>query len=193
MKAGFRGAGLIPFNPEAVLSKLDIRIHTPTPPPFDLDLWISQTPHNSTKALSQSTLVKSRISRHQSSSPTPIFKTVLALAKGIERLAYENTLLSAENCILRKANEALSKHRRTKKTQLRQGGVLTGQEAMDILSQQEVDIQIQRDERQNGGNSNGEASSSRCCTYPRSDKKMFFHESWGNIFICGETMHCFRS
>ncbi|APA14283.1 hypothetical protein sscle_12g090530 [Sclerotinia sclerotiorum 1980 UF-70] len=163
MKAGFRGAGLIPFNPEAVLSKLDIRIHTPTPP-FDLDLWISQTPHNPTEALSQSTLVKSRISRHQSSSPTPIFKTVLALAKGTERLAHENTLLSAENRTLRKANEALSKHRRAKKTQLRQGGVLTGQEAMDILSQQEVDIQIQRDERQNGGNSNGEASSSRCCS-----------------------------
>ncbi|APA05653.1 hypothetical protein sscle_01g004230 [Sclerotinia sclerotiorum 1980 UF-70] len=32
MKSGFRGTGLIPFNPEAVLSKLDIRIRTPTPP-----------------------------------------------------------------------------------------------------------------------------------------------------------------
>ncbi|APA13448.1 hypothetical protein SS1G_07940 [Sclerotinia sclerotiorum 1980 UF-70] len=107
MKAGFREAGLIPFNPEAVLSKLDIRIHTPTPPPFDLDLWISQILHNPIEALSQSTLVKSRISRHQSSSFTPIFETVLALAKGTERLAYENTLLSAENHTLRKANEAL--------------------------------------------------------------------------------------
>ena len=92
IKAGFRGAGLIPFDPEAVLSKLDIRIHTPTPPPFDLDPWISQTPRNPTEALSQSTLVKSRITRHQSSSPTPIFESVLALAKGTERLAHENTL-----------------------------------------------------------------------------------------------------
>ncbi|RAL64550.1 hypothetical protein DID88_002024 [Monilinia fructigena] len=165
MKSGFRGTGLIPFNPEAVLSKLDIRIRTPTPPSFDLDQWISQTPRNPTEALSQSTLVKSRITRHQSSSPTPIFETVLALAKGTERLAHENTLLSAENRTLRAANEALSKRRRAKKkTQLRQGGVLTGQEALDILSQQEVDIQIQRDERQKGGNSNGEASSNRCCS-----------------------------
>ncbi|KAJ8070734.1 hypothetical protein OCU04_001104 [Sclerotinia nivalis] len=164
MKAGFRGAGLIPFDPEAVLSKLDIRIHTPTPPPFDLDLWISQTPRNPTEALSQSTLVKSRITRHQSSSPTPIFETVLALAKGTERLAYENTLLSTENRTLRKANEALSKRRRVKKVQLRNGGVLTGQEAQDILSQQEVDIQIQCDEYQNGGNSNREASTSRYCS-----------------------------
>lgn len=29
--AGFRGAGLIPFNPQAVLSKLDVRLRTPTP------------------------------------------------------------------------------------------------------------------------------------------------------------------
>ncbi|APA14250.1 hypothetical protein SS1G_11952 [Sclerotinia sclerotiorum 1980 UF-70] len=164
MKSGFRGTGLIPFNPEAVLSKLDIRIRTPTPPSFDLDQWISQTPRNPTEALSQSTLVKSRITRHQASSPTPIFETVLALAKGTERLAHENTLLNTEIRTLRTANEALSKRRRAKKTQLRQGGVLTGQEALDILSQQEVDIQIQRDERQKGGNSNGEASSNRCCS-----------------------------
>ncbi|APA11745.1 hypothetical protein sscle_08g065150 [Sclerotinia sclerotiorum 1980 UF-70] len=109
MKSGFRGTGLIPFNPEAVLSKLDIRIHTSTPPPFDPDIWISQTPHNPTEALSQSTLVKSRITRHQSSSPTPIFETVLALTKGIERLAHENTLLNAEIRILRKTNIALNK------------------------------------------------------------------------------------
>ncbi|APA07651.1 hypothetical protein sscle_03g024210 [Sclerotinia sclerotiorum 1980 UF-70] len=167
MKAGFRGAGLIPFDPQAVLSKLDIRIRTPTPPSILLESansWVSQTPHNPTEALLQSTLVKSRIARHQSSSPTPIFETVVALAKGTERLAHENTLLSAEIRMLRKANEALSKRRHVKKTQLRQGGVLTGQEAIDIISQQEVDIQIRRDERQNRGNSNGESSTNRCCS-----------------------------
>lgn len=30
--ASFRGAGLVPFNPDAVLSKLDIKLRTPTPP-----------------------------------------------------------------------------------------------------------------------------------------------------------------
>lgn len=129
-----------------------------------LDSWISQTPRNPTEALSQSTLVKSRIARHQSSSPTPIFESVFALAKGTERLAHETTLLRGEISMLRKANEALSKRRRAKKIQLRNGGVLTGQEAGDLLSQQEVDIQIRRDERQNGGNPKGEASSNRCCS-----------------------------
>jgi len=28
----FRGAGLVPFNPEVVLLKLNIKLYTPTPP-----------------------------------------------------------------------------------------------------------------------------------------------------------------
>jgi hypothetical protein len=53
-RAGFYGAGLAPFNPEAVLSKLDVRLQTPTPttpPSDDVELWVSQTPHNPTDAL----------------------------------------------------------------------------------------------------------------------------------------------
>jgi hypothetical protein len=34
-RAGFRDAGLVPFNPDAVLSKLDVRLRTPTPPQRD--------------------------------------------------------------------------------------------------------------------------------------------------------------
>ena len=30
-KAGFRGAGLVPFDPQAVISKLDVKLRTPTP------------------------------------------------------------------------------------------------------------------------------------------------------------------
>ena len=35
VRAGFRGAGLVPHNPEAVLSKLDVQLRTPTPPQPD--------------------------------------------------------------------------------------------------------------------------------------------------------------
>jgi hypothetical protein len=66
-QAGFRGAGLVPFDPQAVISKLDIKLRTPTPtgpPSADTDPWVSQTPHNPTEALSQTTLVKDRIARH---------------------------------------------------------------------------------------------------------------------------------
>jgi len=32
VRAGFQGAGLVPYDPEAVLSKLDVQLRTPTPP-----------------------------------------------------------------------------------------------------------------------------------------------------------------
>lgn len=37
IKASFRGAGLVPLDPEAVLSKLEVRLRTPTPPTVDDD------------------------------------------------------------------------------------------------------------------------------------------------------------
>jgi hypothetical protein len=136
-QAGFRRAGLVPFDPEAVISKLDVKLRTPTPtgpPSAETDPWASQTPHNPTEALSQTTLVKDRIALYQGSSPTPIFATVAALAKGTEILAHQNTLLAAEVHTLRKANEALSKLRRAKKNRIRQGGALTIEDAHDILA-----------------------------------------------------------
>jgi hypothetical protein len=32
IQGGFTGAGLVPYDPERVLSKLDIKLRTPTPP-----------------------------------------------------------------------------------------------------------------------------------------------------------------
>ncbi|ESZ89450.1 hypothetical protein SBOR_10167 [Sclerotinia borealis F-4128] len=125
--SGFRGAGLIPFDPQTVISKLDIKLRTPTPSrssSVELDPWVSQTPHNSNDALSQSTLVKNRIAQHQGSSSTPIFETIAVLAKGTEILVYEITLISTEIRTFRKANEVLSKRRRAKKSRIREGGAL---------------------------------------------------------------------
>jgi hypothetical protein len=46
IKASVQGAGLVPLDPKSVISKLDIRLRTPTPPPVSLDqpeLWASKT------------------------------------------------------------------------------------------------------------------------------------------------------
>jgi hypothetical protein len=95
-----------------------------------------------------------------------MFQTITALAKGIERLAHENTLLAAEVRILRAANEALSKRRRAKKTRVRQGGALTIEDAQDLIAQKDIDEQIRRDIRTEGGNrGEGQPSKRRCGTY----------------------------
>jgi hypothetical protein len=119
IQGGFRGAGLVPFDPEKVISQLDIRLKTPTPSnsrPGSAHAWASKTPNNATEASSQSTLIKDRIARHQNSSPTEILRAVDMFAKGTSKVMHQLALLKAENQSLRAANEALSKRRRAKKT-----------------------------------------------------------------------------
>ncbi|EDN93356.1 hypothetical protein SS1G_09222 [Sclerotinia sclerotiorum 1980 UF-70] len=143
-KAGFRKAGLIPFNPEIVLSKLDIRIRTSSNRSIsiDPDIWQSQIFYNPIEAFSQFTLMKSRITQYQGSSSTPIFKTITALAKGIELLAYTNTLLAAEVHSLYKANKAFSKHQKTRKALIQKEEVLSVEDKHDILEQENIEDQI---------------------------------------------------
>ena len=98
VQGGFQGAGLIPHNPEAVLSKLDVKLRTPTPPGTTDELserWVSKTPKTTNEALSQSTLIKEQITGHQGSSPTPIFKAVNELSKGLLSVSHRMTLLEA--------------------------------------------------------------------------------------------------
>ena len=49
IQGGFAGTSLVPYDPERVLSKLDIKLRTPTPPTSQGGTpqpWVFQTPHN---------------------------------------------------------------------------------------------------------------------------------------------------
>jgi hypothetical protein len=154
IQGGFRGAGLVPFDPEKVISQLDIRLKTPTPSnsrPSSAHTWVSKTPNNLTEASTQSTLIKNRIAQHQNSSPTEILRAVDLFAKGTSKVMHQLALLRAENQSLRAANEALSKRRRTKKQRLRQGGSLTVQDAQNLQGQREVEVQIKEETRAGSG------------------------------------------
>jgi hypothetical protein len=65
--SAFRGAGLVPLQPDAVLSKLDIKLRTPTPPAVLEALWQARTPSNTRELKAQSTLIRDRVQRHQGS------------------------------------------------------------------------------------------------------------------------------
>ena len=128
IKAGFRGTGLVPFDPESVISKLDIKLKTPTPPTTasgPAPLWKSKTPQNASEATSQSELIKNRIAMHQNSSPTSILIYIDQFAKGAQKVMHRLALMEEEIAALRETNKALSKRRRAKKTRLRQGGSLS--------------------------------------------------------------------
>jgi hypothetical protein len=82
--SAFRGAGLIPHCPDAVLSKLDVQLRTPTPAALSEALWEARTPSNVRELEAQSTLIRNRVRRHKSSSPASIIKAIDQLKKGAE-------------------------------------------------------------------------------------------------------------
>jgi hypothetical protein len=132
IQGGFAGAGLVPYDPERVICKLDVKLRTPTPLNSRAGTpqpWVFQTPHNPREATSQSTLIKTRIANHQNSSPTWMLAAVDQLTKGTMAIMHRVAILESENTSLRKANEALSKRRRAKRTRVQLGGSLAVQDA----------------------------------------------------------------
>ena len=142
---GFRGTGLVPFNPEPVISKLDVRLATPTPPPNIEHQWESKTPSNQIEMACQTDFIKGQIIQHQNSSPTPITDAVNQVLKGTIRIATENELLRAEVKRLQEANTALSKRKARKKKEIQNRGSLTKGQGSQLIDQIDIDTQIEQE------------------------------------------------
>jgi len=145
IKGGFRGAGLAPFDPEVVISKLDVQLQTPTPVEEEAQQaqsWTSRTLRTVLEAGSQSEYLQRRIRRHQSSSPESILEALRCLEKGTKAVMHKVALLAAENRDLRQANEILSRRRRAKRTRLQNRGSMTIQEGQDSIDQMDVSTQV---------------------------------------------------
>ncbi len=166
IQGGFRGAGLVPFNPENVLSRLNVKLRTPSPVEGMIELpniWVPKTPNNPTEATSQTDYIKRRISRHQGSSPTLILVAMDQFAKGARGIMHRMALLRAENEQLRGANATLSKRRRARKTRLRQGGSMTIAEGQALQDQKDIEQQIQQDIRRTQGRKPRNETKGRQC------------------------------
>ena len=72
-------------------------------------------------------------------------------------------LLRSENASLRKANEALSKRRRAKRTRIQLGGSLVVQDVQDIVGQGAVGGEGVQETQSGGSGAVGVRTRVRCC------------------------------
>jgi hypothetical protein len=178
IKGGFRGAGLVPLDPESVISKLDVQLRTPTPVEEEASLpdpWVPKTPKTVLEATSQSEYLERRIRRHQGSSPASIVDALKSFSKGTKAIMHQIALLKSENQILRQANETLSKRRRAKKNRLRNGGKMTVDEGRDVIDQKDLDAQLVAESSRHRGQGGSARPKERRCG------------------ICGKTGHNART
>ena len=98
IQSSFTATGLVPYDPERVLSKLHTQLKTPTPPSSSHahtqapEPWQFQTPHDTVQLELQAEAIKDNI---QHALPTPTNRALNQLVKGCQ-LAMNSTVLLAE-------------------------------------------------------------------------------------------------
>jgi hypothetical protein len=138
IQGGFRGAGLVPFDPERVISTLDVKLRTPSPPlPANNEPWQSQTPSNTLEFESQSTLIRDKYKREQGSSPNSVLSALEHYAKGGAILSHKLALAQQENAELQAALAAATERKSRKRKRIQAIGSLAVEEGQRLTTLKE--------------------------------------------------------
>jgi hypothetical protein len=162
IRSGFKATGLVPYDPENVISHLDLKLTTPSPPPPEETTWTSKTPQNPKELESQSVYIKNRVVRHQNSSPSSINEVLSQLTKGAQMMMHSAMLLKAEVKALQEANQVKKRRERKRKRRIIQGGSLTVREGEDIVQSAEMDAQLRQEIVRPGGSEGKQRRCSLC-------------------------------
>ncbi|RFU35193.1 hypothetical protein B7463_g1175, partial [Scytalidium lignicola] len=134
---GFAVTGLVPYDPEHMLAKLQVQVDkTPTPPGSTHSSnsgvrWIPETPHNLIQLQLQSQTIH-RLLKEQNSLPTPTKTALNQLVKGCELAMHNAVFLAKEIEELKAVNASMQRKLRRSRKQLIHTGSLTRQEAQEL-------------------------------------------------------------
>jgi hypothetical protein len=173
IKAGFKATGLVPADPGAVLSKLEIKPRTPSPP-LPITPWNPRTPSNAVELEAQSTLIKNYIQTYTGSSPTALINMVQQMEKGAAILVHSGTLLASEVLRLQAVNAASTERNSRKRKRIQKGGTLSQEEADDIKARREalaLAKEQRHEERRAAGGSSRGIPHCRICGEPGHNKR----------------------
>lgn len=124
IKSSFRGAGLVPYDPQVVLSQLDVRLRTPTPPAPETTPWESKTPSNARELDAQVAPLSEQMRKRRNSSPTEIFALFKLLTKGATMMAHGAALICDELSALKKTTNTATKQKLRKRKYVQNQGTL---------------------------------------------------------------------
>ena len=109
VRSGFAATGLVPYDPDRVLSRLHVQMRTSTPPPPSETVptrWTPKTPHNLADLECQARTIKTLLKRRTHSPPSPTDRTLNQLVKGCQMAMHSAVFLASENRELRAAYES---------------------------------------------------------------------------------------
>ena len=109
IRNSFAAAGLVPYNPDCVISKLDIHLHMPTPPVSQgsesSHNFTSKTPFTEKQLHQQASSVKALLCTRSRSPSSPSDRALNQLVKGCQLAMHNGILLKKKNNELHAANK----------------------------------------------------------------------------------------
>ena len=141
IKNSFGAAGLVPFEPERVISKLNIRLRTPTPPPSrgseSSRNFTPKTPFTEKDLRRQASSIKALLRTRSRSPPSPSDRALNQLIKGFQLQLQSHILQAQEIKELRAANEKHKQKRTRSRRPIPTKEGLSVQEASALNMQQQ--------------------------------------------------------
>jgi hypothetical protein len=142
IKSAFRTVGLVPYDPEKVLSRFQVR--TPSPllqqqfngPESQLPL---QTPYNITELDAQVKALQEHRTKAAHNQTSPTDEALHYLVKGCQLAMHGAALLSDENDRLRMENQRQKKKRERRRSYITHGGILTATEGLQLADEKAQD------------------------------------------------------
>ena len=139
IKNSFGAAGLVPFMPDRVISKLNIRLRTPTPPPSrgseSSQNFTPKTPATEKELRRQASSIKALLRTRSRSPPSPSDRALNQLIKGFRLTMQSAILLAKENKELRAENEKKKQKRIRSLRHIDHKGDLSVQEVHKLRSE----------------------------------------------------------
>lgn len=134
IQSGFRATGLVPYDPEQVLSRLNTQMCRPTPPGTShssQSSWVTATPHNIRQVELQAEKVKGYMQQCMQGPSSPTNRALNQLIKGCCMAMHSAAILAAENRALKAANEKQKRKQERRRTYIGQEDALTIEEGID--------------------------------------------------------------
>lgn len=153
IRSGFAATGLVPFDPDRVLSLVHAQFKTPSPqlvPQTSPQIWISQTPQDILQLQKQTELIKQRFERRSKSPPSLTELALDQLVKGCEMAMHSAVLLANENKRLMAENHRQKQKRATKRSYIQKEGVLTGADALSLINKEQDLVEVIEDRSNRG-------------------------------------------
>jgi hypothetical protein len=120
--SGFAATGLIPFDPNRVLSRLQVKIRTPSPPPAPLE----QPSSSNLPLKTPSNIIELEgLQKRRQKVLSPTDRALAKIVKGCQLAMHTAILLHNENSQLRAENARQKRKRAQRRAFIQTGGTMT--------------------------------------------------------------------